>query len=75
MQVVTPDLWHSCVLFLVGLSQLIICNGVAVSEWYLNPTDRLRWQIAMASGWESEGPASFKPRGHQATFDPGCQKN
>jgi len=32
------------------------------------------WQIAMVSGWESEG-LGFEPRRLQATLDPGCQKN
>jgi len=34
----------------------------------------LMWQIAMVSGWESEG-LGFEPRRLQATLDPGCQKN
>jgi len=31
------------------------------------------WQIAIASGWELEGPG-FKPRRLQANFDPGLAK-
>jgi len=31
------------------------------------------WQIAMASGWESEVP-EFEPQQLQATFDPGFSK-
>jgi len=32
------------------------------------------WQLAMASGWESEGPG-FKPQRPRQPLIPGCQKN
>jgi len=34
---------------------------------------RTQWKIAIASGWESEGPG-IKPRRLQPTFDPGLPK-
>jgi len=38
-----------------------------------NLTTLIEKGVAMASGWESEGPR-FKPRLLQATFDPGLPK-